>query len=126
MASGILGKALTRTYDILYADGPLAQFELGGYSACTGSGNTLNKRVSELERWGVVRWVGEKINPRTGRVCMLWDVTSKIPQQTDEPPKKPTRKEIEKENRELTAEVEVLKRKVRQLEEQTGAQQSFF
>lgn len=77
--TGILGEARTKTYLILYAHGPMAQFEFEGYEHTKHYGGTLSKRVNELEEMGLARDVGRKLNPLSGRECIVWDVTLKIP-----------------------------------------------
>lgn len=77
--TGILGRARTKTYGILYNKGPLAQFEFERFEKPSAYGGTLSKRVNELEEMGLVKCIGDKINPLSGRRCMVYDVTLKVP-----------------------------------------------
>ena len=64
-----------RVYHHLFHDGPLTGSELDGPLTTSDA----HKRVSELERAGVVREAGHKINERTGMRNVLWDVTADLP-----------------------------------------------
>lgn len=77
--TGILGAARTKTYRILFHNGPLAQFDLEKYEGHRNNRGTLPKRVAELEFMGLVQVVGTKANPQSGRSCYVYDVTKKIP-----------------------------------------------
>lgn len=77
--TGILGEARTKAYRILYEKGPMAQFELEPYEGRRNNRGTLPKRVAELEAMGLVKIVGTKTNPESGRQCYIYDVTPKVP-----------------------------------------------
>lgn len=79
LTTGILGRDRTRCYRIIYEKGPLAQYELEEFEGNKVNRGSLPKRVAELESIGVVRIVGDKINPRSGRRCHLYDVTAHVP-----------------------------------------------
>jgi hypothetical protein len=98
--TGILGRARTRVYEVLYRYGPLAEFEVADYSDVTGYGSTLAKRVSELYEMGLVKVAGETKHPRTGRRCIQWDVTTEIPREPYRP-KLSLRKQLAKVEEEV-------------------------
>ena len=64
-----------RVYHHLFHEGPLTGAELDDALKKADA----HKRVSELERAGVVREAGHKINERTGMKNVLWDVTEHLP-----------------------------------------------
>ena len=64
-----------RVYHHLFHEGPLTGAELDDAIKKADA----HKRVSELERAGVVREAGHKINERTGMKNVLWDVTEHLP-----------------------------------------------
>ncbi len=74
--SGVLGRSQEKVYRILYEHGPMSGADLAAYGGVTPSGSTLFKRVSELERLGIVRCMGIRSNGKTGRAEMLWGVTT--------------------------------------------------
>lgn len=71
----LLNEKQWRVYHHLYHDGPLTGAELDDALKTADA----HKRVSELERAGVVAEVGHKVSERTGMRNVLWDVTSHLP-----------------------------------------------
>ncbi len=88
----LLNEKQWRVYHHLYHEGPLTGPELDDSLETADA----HKRVSELERAGVVREVGHKINERTGMRNVLWDVTVNLPVKRREPrlPPKPSREAV--------------------------------
>jgi hypothetical protein len=80
-----------RVYHHLFHEGPLTGSELD-YALKKAD---AHKRVSELERAGVVREAGHKINERTGMKNVLWDVTADLPvkRRAARMPPKPSRED---------------------------------
>lgn len=69
-------------YECLYQHGPLTAHEivaLGRKANPLANQTSWNARLSELESLGVVRTVGEKLNPVSNVTNLLWDVTDKLP-----------------------------------------------
>lgn len=69
-------------YECLYQHGPLTAHEvvaLGRKANPLANQTSWNARLSELEALGVVRTVGEKLNPVSNVSNLLWDVTDKLP-----------------------------------------------
>jgi hypothetical protein len=64
-----------RVYHHLFHEGPLTGAELDDALKKADA----HQRVSELERAGVVREAGHKVNERTGMKNVLWDVTEHLP-----------------------------------------------
>jgi len=74
-AKGLLSRVRWLVYAHLYANGPLTGTELNAQMGGVG----YHKRLSELERLGVVRTVGRKRCSVTGMECETWDVTANLP-----------------------------------------------
>lgn len=75
-ASGRLSRMRWRVYDFLYRHGPLTGHELDDRMAVVGETKTsYHKRLSELERLGVVETVGERRCSVTGMTALLWATT---------------------------------------------------
>lgn len=89
--SRLLNEEQWRVYHHLFHEGPLTGSELDGALTTADA----HKRVSELERAGVVREAGHKINERTGMRNVLWDVTANMPvkRRAARMPPKPSREE---------------------------------
>lgn len=85
--SGVLGRAQEKVYRILFEHGPMSGADLAAYGGITPSGSTLFKRVSELERLGVVRSIGSRKNAKTGRFETLWGVTTEMARRVPRSPK---------------------------------------
>jgi len=81
-----------RVYHHLFHEGPLTGAELDDALKKADA----HKRVSELERAGVVREAGHKINERTGMKNVLWDVTADLPvkRRAARLPPKPSREDV--------------------------------
>lgn len=69
--SGLLGKMQLRVLEVVANHGPITANEvnerLGGYG--------YHKRLSELQRFGVVHTPESRKCSVTGRRCMLWELT---------------------------------------------------
>jgi hypothetical protein len=94
--SGLLSRMRWVVYDHLYHHGPLTRTEVDLNLKRDDEVNpSYHKRLSELERVGVVTTVGRKTCAITGKECELWDVTDALPIPV-EPNKltRPTRKEL--------------------------------
>lgn len=89
--SRLLNEKQWRVYHHLFHEGPLTGSELDDVLETADA----HKRVSELERAGVVRDVGHKVNERTGMKNVLWDVTVNLPvkRTAARMPAKPSREE---------------------------------
>lgn len=77
---GLLSRMRFVVYDHLFHHGPLTAVELS--SQLKGPKEvspSYHKRLSELERLGVVRTVDRRECSITGREAELWDVTSRLP-----------------------------------------------
>lgn len=74
-AKGLLSKVRWLVYAHLYTHGPLTGSELNSQMGGVG----YHKRLSELERLGVVATVGRRTCSITGMECELWDVTANLP-----------------------------------------------
>lgn len=80
--SPYLGKKQKEAYRLIMEHEPVAQFELDQLAAGGRRyDRNLAKRVSELERRGLVRKAGRKVNPDTGYECYTWETTRKAPTQ---------------------------------------------
>lgn len=69
-ASGVLGLEQLRAYECLFRHGPLTGREIDDRL-----GVDMHKRLSELERLGVVKCNGKRECRVTGRQVHEWDVT---------------------------------------------------
>lgn len=77
---GLLSRMRLMVYEHLFKHGPLTRSELDNQLKGPNEVNpSYHKRLSELERQGVVKTVGRKACSITGRECELWDVTSALP-----------------------------------------------
>lgn len=77
LASGLLGDMQKDVVRILYKEAPLTGREINE----RGNGVSLHKRLSELERRGVVEAVGEKLCSITGYMVMAWALTGELPKE---------------------------------------------
>lgn len=96
---GLLPKMQFETYEIIALHGPLTARQL--MSVVRDSvGDFLtdqhHKRLSELERKGVIRNLGYVDCPVRGTLAILWDITDRMPTKTLSP-KKISRKALEQE-----------------------------
>lgn len=91
-AEGLLSKLETEVYGIVFQHGPCTSGEAFRHQQDNGSRrNPLSQsraRFTELRDKGVFQEVGE---PRpckvSGRTCIVWDVTDKLPVDPDKPDK---------------------------------------
>lgn len=94
-------------YELLYHHGPLTAHEvvaLGRKQNPLANQTSWNARLSELESLGVVRTVGEKLNPVSNVSNLLWDVTDKLPTKFVRPETMAQKvKRLEADNIRLTA-----------------------
>lgn len=81
---GLLSKRRLEVYSVLFHNGPLTcgevwrdHFKIRGVSQ-----NSINPRLSELRNAGVLIETGERSCRVTGKTCITWDVTSKLPVET--------------------------------------------
>lgn len=80
--SGRLSELQWLVYSILYQFGPLSRSE----TAAKIVGSTrdgVHQRFAELRRFGLIKQVGKRICTITGKKVYIWDVTSKIPAESD-------------------------------------------
>jgi len=79
-ADGSLSRMRWKVYEHLFHHGPLTRSELDSRLKGPKEVNpSYHKRLSELERQGVVKTVGRRACSITGRECELWDVTANLP-----------------------------------------------
>lgn len=88
-ANGLLSEKRFQVYEILVDHGPLTGAEVSQrirqkHGRSTVS-ETVRNRLTELRDLGVVREVGQKPCPITGRTVIVWDVTKNLPEQTKKP-----------------------------------------
>lgn len=84
--SGLLSRMRWRVYRVVFKHGPLTAHELDTHLAAPEETKTsYHKRLSELERVGVCRVVGERPCTITGRSALLWDVTDNLPTKYTKP-----------------------------------------
>ena len=73
-ASGVLGTEQLKAYGCLYKYGPQTGRELNDKL-----GPDMHKRLSELERYGIVASKGKRKCGITGRIVLEWGVTGQRP-----------------------------------------------
>lgn len=78
-ASGLLSAARWAVYEHLFHHGPLTRNELDRGIAGDRPNPSYSRRLTELERQGAIRRVGERACKVTGFRSELWDVTSQVP-----------------------------------------------
>lgn len=88
-ANGLLSERRFQVYECLFESGPLTQNEC---HQLISSDNMITKqsigpRFAELERVGVITEVGKRVCSVTGKNCIIWDVTKKLPLKLDKPKK---------------------------------------
>lgn len=90
---GLLSERRFQVYETLFHYGPLTAGEIWNWHLkATGAQlNSISPRTAELERRGVIKPVEERLCRVTGRTCIAWDVTSKLP---IEPEKKRIKREL--------------------------------
>jgi len=74
-ANGLLSRVRWLVYAHLFHHGPLTGSELNSQM----SGVSYHKRLSELERLGVVQTCGRRRCTITDMECEQWDVTANLP-----------------------------------------------
>lgn len=74
-AHGLLSRVRWVVYSHLFRHGPLTGSELNSQLG----GVSFHKRLSELERLGVVYTMGKRNCDVTGMECEQWDVTAGLP-----------------------------------------------
>lgn len=122
---GLLPARRWEAYDILYRHGPLTANEMMFIAKEEDAGRThqylesIGRRLSELRDQGAIREIGSRVCSQTGMRCLLWDVTSKIP---DPLPKKKASKQIIAEQ---ASYILVLEAENRRLKDELARQRSF-
>jgi hypothetical protein len=78
--NGLLSKRRWQVYEYVFRHGPCtaAQVVFGLRQPQEQSG-TYNTRLSELERMGLIKELGETVCQFTNRTVILWDVTKELP-----------------------------------------------
>lgn len=91
LGDGTIGKLQKAVYDHVYKNGPLTANELNVALAKPGEKVPgYHKRLSELERIGVVTRTGARDCKVTGREAVTWDVTDSLPKKDKAPLKQRT------------------------------------
>jgi DNA-binding Lrp family transcriptional regulator len=72
---GRLSRARLDVYNCIATNGPLTQNKIDRLLHSTSA----HKRVSELVERGVVKGVGDTVDPATNETNTLWDVTENLP-----------------------------------------------
>ncbi len=94
---GLLSRMRWVVYNTLFSHGPLTSRELDHRLSAGGKSEdrpSYHKRLSELERLGVIRTVGKRPCGITGRTVYAWDVTSQLPVQQAVKVRQPTSTEF--------------------------------
>lgn len=83
---GTLSKRRWETYDALFRSGPMTINET---LKCLpySQHKSISPRFAELRDMGAIEEVGERECFVTGRVCILWDVSGKLPKKLVKPDK---------------------------------------
>ncbi len=90
LETGVLGKAAWKVYDALFQSASgLTRNELDRTLAPGKPNAIYSRRLTELERRGVVWRNGTRECAVTGKVCDVWDVTDVLPTRPVRPPKGP-------------------------------------
>lgn len=88
-ADGSLSKAQMAVYGVLFADGPMTRNELDARLS-PGRPNAMHsRRLSEMERRGVVKRCPARACRVSGHTCETWDVTGQPPGQKVSAPRTP-------------------------------------
>jgi hypothetical protein len=82
-ANGLLSELRFMVYDCIYHSGPITQGEcvdilMRDIERGNNSG-TFGSRFAELKNLGVIVETGKRPCKITGRTCLEWDVTDKLP-----------------------------------------------
>ena len=107
---GLVGRLQFEVYSKLYDHGPLTQGELTEYHFPGYPKQGLTPRFAELEGFGIVTPVAERPCKITGRTCIVWDVTDKVPIKPDK------KKSKDKIIAELQEENKILKSRLSQMQ----------
>jgi hypothetical protein len=110
---GLLGNLQFAVYEALYLYGPLTEGEVWARHLGHSERPNVTPRFAELERLGVLRVVDKRPCGLTGRLCMVWDVTDRLPIELAPEPKPVTLRDIVSE---LQTQVKALQAQVGQLE----------
>jgi hypothetical protein len=109
-SGGLLSYLRFEVYKAFFYNGPMTQGEMWKRCFPERQRHDVAPRVAELVSRSVLAYVGERMCEVTGRVCMVFDVTSNLPK---EPPKKITNKEkikhLEKRILELESYILIIK-----------------
>jgi hypothetical protein len=106
---GLLEKFRWKVYETVFHNGPMTQNEC--WRAIVKENGPTNKpsvtpQFAPLTRMGVIHEIGERNCNVSGRNCLIYDVTNRLPQKIE---KKKTKDQIIKE---LRAEIDQLKREL--------------
>lgn len=116
-AEGLLSERRLQAYEALFHNGPMTQGECWDLIARTTNPkmprHSIAPRFAELLEQGVIQEVGKAPCRLSGRECIVWDVTSKLPV-------KPEKRESElvrlrRENKELRREIADLQERLDRL-----------
>lgn len=78
--NGLLSKRRFQVYQYLFDHGPCFARQIHKALSMQGTNSSsFVSRLSELRDAGVVKEVGETIDPETGMSVILWDVTQELP-----------------------------------------------
>jgi hypothetical protein len=81
VAEGTIGRLQAVVYDVLFREGALTATEvlyfLPDKKYCTQ--HSIAPRFAEMKRWGVIEDVGKRKCRITGRICIICDVTGRMP-----------------------------------------------
>lgn len=111
---GMLGALQFRVYDALYQYGPATQQEIWDRCFKETQARNIMPRFAELQKMGVVASKERRACTITGRNCMVWDVTDRLPQAIE---KVKSKDQIIKE---LTAENTDLKKELSRIKFENG------
>ena len=96
--SGLLSTLRLKVYKIVCEHGPMTAGEMRDYTdKDIPHSGVYTTRLSELQRWGVIKEVGKRPCKTTGFTAIVWDITGDMPV-------KPQKKLSRKERKELVME----------------------
>lgn len=106
----LLGKLQFKVYDALYQYGPATQQEIWNKCFKDTQARNIMPRFAELQKMGVVFSKEHRACTITGRNCMVWDVTDRLPQEVEKiKSKDQIIKELIQENSNLKKELARIK-----------------
>lgn len=76
---GLVGRLQFEVYSKLFDHGPMTQGELSEYHLQGYAKQGLTPRFAELAKMGIIAAYSERPCKVTGRTCLVWDVTDKLP-----------------------------------------------